>query len=98
MTRTVRVRPEAERDIESAYAWYEEQRPGLGREFLDELELVYERITTFPLMYADVYRGLRRAISKRFPVCLIYVATASEIRILAVAHFARDPSVWRSRR
>ena len=29
MNRGVRVRPEAERDVESAFAWYEEQRADL---------------------------------------------------------------------
>ena len=50
MTRIVRVRPEAERDVEAAYAWYEEQRLGLGREFLQALDVVYERLTEFPLI------------------------------------------------
>jgi len=58
MTRSVRVRPEAERDVETAFAWYEEQRAGLGREFLHELDVVYERIA--PFLYAELYRGLRR--------------------------------------
>src|SRR5688572_28198466 len=66
MTRSVRVRPEAERDVETAFAWYEEQRPGLGREFLHELDVVYKRIANFPFLYAELYRGSRRARMRRF--------------------------------
>jgi hypothetical protein len=36
MTQPVRVRPEAEQDLLEAAFWYEEQRPGLGHQFLDE--------------------------------------------------------------
>jgi toxin ParE1/3/4 len=97
MTRSVRVRPEAERDVEIAFAWYEEQRAGLGREFLHELDAVYERIAKFPFLYAELYRGLRRVRVRRFPVGVFYLVTPAEIRIVAVVHAARSPNIWRSR-
>ena len=97
MTRLVRVRPEAERDVEQAYEWYEERRPGLGREFLDELDVVYERIARFPLLYAEVYRGLRRAPVRRFPLGVFYFFNEKEILVVAVAHASRRARVWRSR-
>ena len=37
MNYEVRLRPEAEEDLADASAWYEEQRQGLGHEFLDEV-------------------------------------------------------------
>lgn len=87
MTRSVRVRPEAERDVETAFAWYEEQRAGLGREFLNELGVVYERIAKFPFLYAARYRGLRRCRVRRFPVGVLYLVTPAgpPTRRLAVA-------------
>ena len=94
MTRSVRVRPEAERDVESAFAWYEEQRPGLGGEFLHELDVVYERIAKFPFLYAELYRGLRRARVRRFPVGVFYLVTPVEIRIVPVVHASRSPNAW----
>ena len=97
MTRSVRVRPEAERDVETAFAWYEEQRPGLGREFLHELDVIYRRIAMLPFLFAELYRGLRRARVRRFPVGVFYIVTPTEIRIVAVVHAARSPNVWRSR-
>lgn len=97
MTRRVRVRPEAERDIEAASAWYEEQRAGLGREVLHELDAVYERIAKFPFLYAELYRGLRRVRVRRFPVGVFYLVTRDEIHIVAVLHAARSPRVWRAR-
>ena len=97
MTHLVRVRPEAERDVEQAYEWYEERRPGLGREFLDELDVVYERIARFPLLYAEVYRGLRRVPVRRFPLGVFYFFNEKEILVVAVAHASRSARVWRSR-
>jgi plasmid stabilization system protein ParE len=60
MIRSVRVRPEAERDVEIAFAWYEEQRAVLGREFLHELDVVYERIAKFPFLTRSILPRDRR--------------------------------------
>ena len=97
MSRRIRVRPGAERDIETAFAWYEEQRTGLGRQFLDELDVVYLRIAKSPFIYAELYRGLRRARLRRFPVGVFYLVSELEVRIVAVIHRARSPRVWQSR-
>ena len=37
MSLKVYIRPEAEAGLEDAGAWYEQQREGLGQEFLDEV-------------------------------------------------------------
>ncbi|WP_258868133.1 hypothetical protein [Alkalilimnicola ehrlichii] len=37
MSFDVRLRREAERDVEEAARWYERQREGLGQQFLDEV-------------------------------------------------------------
>jgi hypothetical protein len=29
------IAPEAQQDVDEAYSWYEDRRPGLGEEFLD---------------------------------------------------------------
>lgn len=97
MPRNIRVRPEAERDVEVAFAWYEEQRAGLGRELLQELDVVYQRIAKFPFIYAELHRGLRRVRVRRFPVGVFYLVRSQEILIVAVVHAARSPRVWRSR-
>jgi hypothetical protein len=50
------VAPEAEQDIADAYAWYEEQRPGLGEEFLSCVDACLEAIRRTPEMHAVVFR------------------------------------------
>jgi hypothetical protein len=52
MTAEVRLRPEAERDLADAAAWYEEQRQGLGRQFLEETQVLLSSISENPLAYS----------------------------------------------
>lgn len=44
MNRQLHTRDEAELDIIDAVAWYEEQRAGLGGEFVIELDAVMQRM------------------------------------------------------
>ena len=48
MTRRFIVRPRAERDIQSAYDWYESQEPGLGERFLEAVQKRLEAIHRMP--------------------------------------------------
>jgi hypothetical protein len=43
--------PRADLDVEAAFAWYENERSGLGDEFRGELRLAYDRIASGPLRY-----------------------------------------------
>ncbi len=97
MSHLVRIRPEAERDVRNAVSWYEEQRSGLGRELILELDAVYERLAESPHRYADIRRGIRRAIVRRFPYGVFYLVTDTEVRVIAVVDMARNPSVWQDR-
>jgi hypothetical protein len=54
------INPEAEEDLADAYDWYEEQRSGLGREFLDCVEQVFNRIQRTPEIHAVTYRPYGR--------------------------------------
>jgi plasmid stabilization system protein ParE len=66
MSRPIIVRPEAEADIAAAFDWYEEQRPGLGFDFLGEIDRCFQRIADFPEAYSITYRSYRCALTRRF--------------------------------
>jgi hypothetical protein len=51
--------PDAEQDLADAAMWYEEQRPGLWQEFLDEALATFSAIAGRPLTSAAVYGSLR---------------------------------------
>ena len=36
-----------------AYEWYEEQKPGLGEEFLEELDVIYRKIESHPEYFGN---------------------------------------------
>jgi plasmid stabilization system protein ParE len=97
MSYRVRIRPEAERDVRKAVSWYEEQRSGLGKELVLELDSVYERLAENPHLYANIHRGIRRAIVRRFPYGVFYLESAREVRVIAVVDMARNPSIWQGR-
>lgn len=97
MTIEVRVRPEAEKDLSDAAAWYEEQRPGLGHQFLDEVLAVLSTISKVPMMYPSIHRNTRRALIRRFPFGVYYQVEDAAIVVIAVMHGSRDPRRWKSR-
>lgn len=97
MTQKIIIRPEAERDIFSAYDWYDEQQLGLGAEFAQELSDSMDLIIDFPKMYTELYRGIRRALLKRFPYGVYYIVHDETNIVVAVHRLAMDPEKWKSR-
>jgi len=97
MNRLLRVQQLAERDILEAYEWYEGQRPELGDELLKSIDECFSRIVENPLGYQLVHRKVRRALTRRFPYCVYFVVTDTEVIVLAVLHGRGNPLRWRGR-
>ncbi len=97
MTLEVRLRPEAELDLADAATWYEEQRKGLGHEFLDEILASLSSISNAPLMFPVLHRETRRALIRRFPFAVYFRIEPTAIVVLAVMHGSRDPRHWKKR-
>ena len=95
----LRIRPQARDDLEAAARWYEAQQKGLGRHFLAEVRLAFQRIRLNPEAYPALYRGTRRALIRRFPYGVIFLSAPehNSIVVLAVLHCGRDPRLWRQR-
>lgn len=97
MKRAVRVRAEAERQVRQAAVWYEEQRAGLGVEFVRAVHVLYERVSLFPQLHPVVYRGLRRAVLRRFSYGIYYRLEEQAIVVTAVLHGNTHPRRWNGR-
>jgi plasmid stabilization system protein ParE len=97
MARRLVVRPHAESDIESTYEWYEDQREGLGAEFLAELEAGFSRVVRNPEVYATVQGSIRRALLRRFPFGVFFLVSDDLVSVIAVFHTSRDPKTLRRR-
>ena len=91
------VQPEAEADLDEAYLWYEKQRRGLGRELIECVEAVFERIRETPELHPVVHRNVRHTLVKRFPYVVCYVLEEDQVDVVAVFHGHRNPTVWKSR-
>ncbi|HEV3260659.1 MAG TPA: type II toxin-antitoxin system RelE/ParE family toxin [Gemmataceae bacterium] len=97
MTLPVILRPEAEQDLGSAEAWYEQQRTGLGAAFLARVSVALDQIAAMPELYGIIWHDVRFCRLRRFPYVVYYRALADRVEVLAVLHGNRDPSVWQSR-
>ena len=94
----LRLTPAAEGEIESVLAWYRRQGHELGDQFLLALDQCLESIERHPLAYTKVHGETRRALFRRFPYCIFYIASEHEIVVLACLHGHRDPEIWKGRR
>ncbi|MEW6357062.1 MAG: type II toxin-antitoxin system RelE/ParE family toxin [Planctomycetota bacterium] len=98
MTYSLVIRPEAEEDLRQAYHWYEEQREGLGEDFLLCVEAALTAIQESPLRYPAIHRDMRRILVRRFPYGVFYCVRRHEVSVLAVFHCRRHPRGWQRRR
>jgi toxin ParE1/3/4 len=99
---TPRFHKNAQAELRSAVAWYEERRKGLGRRFYERVEVVVTRAARgeLPGLVVPVSAGkrdIRKVRVPRFPYLVYYERHADECVILAIAHMKRRPGYWLKR-
>lgn len=97
MSHSLIFHPEVQGEIKDAFRWYEQQRPGLGVDFVRALEDVFLRISNTPAMHQMIWQNVRRALPKAFPYGVFYRIEGNRVEVVAVQHASRDPSHWKSR-
>ena len=97
MTYKIIVRPEAEREIQNAFDWYEEQSEGLGAEFLHAADACLSGVQRSPEAYQVMHGEIRRALLRRFPYAPFYLPQENTIIVLACFHVKRSPADWQRR-
>ncbi|MBV5305857.1 MAG: type II toxin-antitoxin system RelE/ParE family toxin [Desulfobulbaceae bacterium] len=90
----LRYTDRAKNDLEIAFAWYEQQRRGLGFEFLDCVEAVIETIQQMPQLYTQHHDHIRRALIRRFPFSIFYTVEEKELVVHAIFDNRQDPARW----
>lgn len=97
----VEFRPEVERDVAKAAAWYNRKRPGLGSEFVEEIIRVWDALAENPLLHSRRHptKNVRWRYPDRFPYRVIYQVQekASFVLVVAVLHAARHDRRWQKR-
>ena len=91
------LHPKVRTDLFTAYDWYEQQRPGLGEDFLGCVKATLAAIRRAPQSYARVSDVTRRAVVRRFPYSVFFVVEADRLLVLGVLHSSRAPDTWRDR-
>jgi hypothetical protein len=89
--------PEAHADVLEAVQHYNDQRPLLGFEFLDEFEHTTQLIRQAPLLSTLVDPPIRRALVRRFPFGVFFAPSTDDTPdvIVAVVDMRQDPDVVR---
>jgi plasmid stabilization system protein ParE len=91
------VSPEAEDDLKKTFFWYEDKRPGLGYDFLLQIDAGINYLNRNPKIYPTEFKGTRKHIIKRFPYKIIYLIEEEKIIIIAVIHGRRRPGLIKKR-
>jgi hypothetical protein len=61
MSFPIRLLPEAKAEFDAGADWYQQQRPGLGVDFVARVREVLNRIVANPQLHATVYGDVRKA-------------------------------------
>lgn len=97
MTLAVVFRRPARLELIEAARRYEALRPGLGSEFIAEIERCIARAAENPQAYAVVVKNIRRVTAHRFPYSIYFRAEMERMIVLAVFDGRRDPAIWQGR-
>lgn len=86
----LRRHPLVRADVSDAINWYEDEQPGLGAAFWEDLRSHYRILPRDAQLYAIRFADVRRLNLDRFPYGLFYVIREPEVWLLAVLHGSRD--------
>ncbi len=89
--------PEADAELKSARAWYDNKRPELGDRFAVAVDETVEAIAEHPLRFLVAHRGRRRAGVRRFPYGIFFEVQEHRIVVIACFHGKRNPKRWLAR-
>ena len=91
MSLPVIFKPDARFEFDEAVAWYEGERPGLGREFKLEVKLALKRAQANPELFQRVRGRARKIRLRRFKKYAIYFAVKDNaLAVLSVFHASRN--------
>lgn len=94
---TIIFKSAAEEDLEGIFHWYEENREGLGYEFLLSLDECVKTIQSNPFFSFNINDNVRRATLSRFPYSVYYTIENETVYIHLIMHQFRDPEKWQKR-
>ena len=93
------VSPAAQLELRAAANWYSEQEPGLGEEFIVEIDRTLETLAEGahrPPIWRQG-RPYQKVLVHRFPYVVFFIHDDEHAHVLAIAHRKRKPGYWLKR-
>jgi toxin ParE1/3/4 len=94
---TVSFSSEATDETYKAYLWYKQEKPGLEKEFRENLRIKIDALKENPKSSTFIYKSVRTSRMKIFPYNIIYRISNLNIQVIAVFHHSRNPREWKKR-
>lgn len=92
------IHDKAKQELDHAISYYEEQKRGLGLDFLSKVEKALEKVRINPNIGSPYnIKNLRYYVIRRFPYKIFYTEFEGFIWIVAIAHAKRKPNYWKKR-
>jgi plasmid stabilization system protein ParE len=83
-------------ELTEAAQFYDNRIPGLGAEFINEVDRALDLILGFPEAWGRLSDEFRHCNLRRFPYAVIYaVEDDGEVLIVSIFHQSREPLSWR---
>ncbi len=89
--------PPADKELDEAIEYYNDQQAGLGDRFFSEFIKSAELIGRFPETWKKAGRNTHKINIKRFPYLILYIIDGKDIIITCIAHQHRNPSYYINR-
>lgn len=88
------VRPKAAFELDAAFAYFEQERPGLGHAFLLAVDSAFATLRANPEIGRAITPRIRRSLLRRFPYGVFYSLRPNAIVVLAVLDLRQSPRRW----
>lgn len=96
-SKNLRIRSEAQEEINSAFEYYFRRNPIVAEAFLNELGSALKQIAAHPQIHSLYTKNTRRCLLERFPYAVVFQEKADVILVVAIAHAKRRPGYWAKR-
>ena len=92
VSRDIRIAPNAEADMRTAFDWYEQRCDGLGYDFLQAVKTKLDELARAPQLFRKRLGPYRLAMTRRFPygIYFIWDEASDMIAVRRVLHFKQD--------
>ncbi len=84
-------------ELEDAIGYYNEECPGLGYAFADEVMRTIHRAAENPVAWTSLSLRTRRCLTHRFPYGVIFQIREDELLVVSIMHLHRHPDSWKKR-